>query len=130
MSGGWHNHPIGSLGKHIMLSMCIRPAGRPELTPILGVSGFRLLVRIAPAQMARDKWPSITTPKWVWLPPIGVAHAADWAEGNLPPWGISPFGANTIQYRFFCSLENQQSFLLLLILIQKIRNYQNKLMIF
>ena len=27
----------------------------------------------------------------------GQAHAADRAEGNLPPWGFSPFGANTIR---------------------------------
>ena len=111
---GW-NHPPSCLGKYIMLSMCNSSCRTSR--SLFGLGRFSFCgTNCAGANDWGDKWPSVTTPKWVWVLPIGAnlsnlgmpgcshsgqAHAADRAEGNLPPWGFSPFRNELEKARVF-----------------------------
>ena len=53
---------------------------------------FVLWYELCRRKWLRAKWRPVTEPKWVWLPPIGVAYAADRAEGNLPCRGCRLLG--------------------------------------
>ena len=86
-----------------MLSMCIRPEGRAHLA----VRGFRLVVRIAPAQTSfyevslknerKSRRYSVTVPNCGHgCPQSGRACAVDRAEGKFPV-GYSSFRANAIR---------------------------------